>query len=118
MTLHEHLKKEGKETQKAKLYSNAFIEKIPFITFSNDWEVQILPAYGPYFIRFRVKKENIYLNVILSNYINPDTGKPDVQWRLEAENDVNKRWVRFYATNYPNVIPPIDDFFDTLKNDQ
>ncbi len=55
-------------------YQNEFehtkwIEKIPYISFPSEWQVQVIPPFGGAIVRFRIKHPNEnYVSVYLDGY--------------------------------------------------
>ena len=106
--------KDANGTQKVD--GDKYLPTLPFINFPNNWKIQILPSYGGHLLRFRIETEGLYLEAVLNaEAVNPHTGDYDARWRIEAEEHPQKRNVRFYAKDYPNIIPVINEFIDSLK---
>lgn len=50
--------------------SRKWVEKIPYIIFPSDWQVQIIPPFAGAVVRFKIKKGNASISIYLDCYSN------------------------------------------------
>jgi len=64
-----------------------WIQKIPFITFPDDWQIQIIPPFASAMARFRVKKGDDYISVYLDVYENLGYFGGEPYWEIYPYDD-------------------------------